>query len=565
MSVDHPTTGMFTSCTPSHLDFHNLSVQHINAAIDACPINPPSLCLLQAMTLAGYYKLTTGVYGQAWRLVGSAIRIAYEMRLHLLDYEGRVEEPTSDRELRAWSSKEEYRRCWWSLWEMDIFASTIQRAPTAIDRDTIETFLPISDDMWFADRYQKSCLLQREPGERWKHLKAVGNEDCFAWCILLSSLMRDAQMLSRGNIQGVFSALESKNDIPKLVQYFNHGYKQKMSQENSQALAILEKAYHDLVANLPEALKFDGETLPFGLDGFEDPIASRRYCAGKYSATMLSASVTFMVCQNYVFADIVDGILPLAFTKPGMASHEQSTLSHQYLNHRNGLEKFLKMGDMVLRLLVNCPANHVKYTSHYYASTVWIAAALQIFRRIFICDEHALTTQRNYTTLRETLLHYVQFWGTPLTLLQNLDSLETRLRQRQQDFAASAGREHTSVGRDQSSFARKQQMARENIGQSRPDTRSSVIQDQVPGFDSGADGVGLTFQSPSSFSGSTVPALNYWAGDSDPSGVQGAPGIGFKPSLEQHTWTDFPEEVVLDNFALYTSDIIDELFQGYTT
>lgn len=564
-SVDHAAAGVYSPCIPSHLDFHNLSIQHINAALDVCPIHAPSLCLLQAMTLASFYKLATGVYGQAWRLVGSAVRIAYEMRLHLLDYEDRVEEPTSHHEVRAWSLKEEHRRCWWSLWEMDIFASTIQRAPTAIDRYTNETCLPVSDEMWFADKFQKSCLLQRDPSERWKRLKATRNEDCFAWCILLSSLMRDAQMLSRGNIQGVFSGLESKNDIPKLVQYFNHGYKRKMSQENSQELIVLEKAYHDLVVNLPEALRFDGEALTFGLDGFEDPTASRRRCAGKYNTQMLSASVSFMISQNYVFADIVDGNIPLAFIRPGVASHENSAMPHPLQDYRNGLEKFLRISDVVLDLLERCPANHVKYVNHYYASTVWIAAALQIFRRTFICDEHPFTTQRKYTTLRETLLHYVQFWGTPLSLLQNLDSFETRVRKRQQDFAASAGRDHTSGERDQSSSSRKQHIVRDDEVEGDVNTSSSVIDDQVPEFDSGADGMAFSFPNPSTFSGGAVSALNYWSGDRDPNGVQGAEATRFKPPLEQNTWMNFPEEVVLDNFAWYTSDIMDELFQGYTT
>jgi len=78
-----PADGVTTSSNPgpfSHHHFHDLALRHINITLDACMNEPPPLCLLQAMTLVAFYKLTNGVRGQAWRLLGSCVRIAYELR-----------------------------------------------------------------------------------------------------------------------------------------------------------------------------------------------------------------------------------------------------------------------------------------------------------------------------------------------------------------------------------------------------------------------------------------------------------------------------------------------------
>ena len=548
-----------SSGKPPHLEFHHISLKYISVSLEACSNSVPSLCLLQAMTLAGFYKLATGVYGPAWRLVGSAIRVAYELRLHLIDYEGLVEAPASESELRAWSLNEERRRCWWALWEMDIFASTIQRAPTAIDRTMNETCLPVSDDFWFVGRYQASCLLQGEPEERWRRLKASGNEDCFAWCIVLCSMMRDAQVLSHGNIQGIFSNLEPKNNVSKLVQYFSHGHKRKSAEENSQQLASLVRAYHALLDNLPEALRYQGETLPFGLDGDGDVLESRRSCAAKYTIRMMGVSVHFMIYQNYVFTDIVDGIIPLSLFKAGEESLGQFPSSYQAWTYRVGLKKFLDISETVLELLENCPKDHVRYVSPYYASTIWIAAALQIFRRIAVCDDNPITTQRKYTVLRETYLRFNQDWGTPVALLQNLDSLETRLKARQQEIAASAGKELASQPSNQ------QPPRHEPKFPTGSDSRT-VLEDQEQPINCPADPGGLPLENTWLFHDVAVPLIDSWSNSGETVDWSAAAGSKGRLPLNHEDWaTALPDELMLDNFAWYSSDIMTELSQGYTT
>lgn len=552
---DDPDGALGSSSPPPHRVFHRLSLTYIDLSLAACTNTAPSLCLLQAMTLAGFYKLAAGVDGPAWRCVGSAIRVAYELRLHLIDYEGLVEVPTSESELREWSANEERRRCWWALWEMDIFASTIQRAPTAIDGNMNETCLPVSDDFWFAGKYQASCLVRGVPEERWQRLKATGNQDCFAWCIVLSSMMRDAQVLSRGNIQGIFSNLEPKNNASKLARYYSHGYKEKTAEENSQQLASLVRAYHGLLDNLPENLRHRGEPLTFGMDGANNALASRRSCAERYNTRMLAVSAHFMIYQNYVFAGIVDGSISLSFSKGGEDQPGLFTAPHQARNFSVGLKTLLDTSETLLDLLESCPKGHARYVSPYYASTIWIAAALQLFKEIAMHDDDPISTRYKYTALREAYLEFARLWGTPLILLQTLDSLQTRLRLRQQELAASAASENAAQTSDQ-----QPQHGRRAVGDA---DKGTTAAGQAQPFHSAPASEESSFQNPLPPCDVVAPMMGSWSSSGETADWLTAtdPSHG----ISQDVWTTaLPDEAMLDNFAWYSSDIMTELSHGYT-
>ncbi|EXJ88949.1 hypothetical protein A1O3_02013 [Capronia epimyces CBS 606.96] len=550
---------------PSHKEFHVLSLKYINEAMDACSNSPPPLCLVQAMTLAGFYSLVNGVYGQAWRLVGAAVRVAYELRLHLIDHEGLNKAPSSDNELTAWSFSEERRRCWWALWEMDIFASTIKRAPTAIDWKMNETYLPVSDDLWFANKYQASCLLRGEPEERWRHLKQSGNEGSFAWAILLAALMRDAQILCHDNLQGKFANLDPKSDVPKLVQYFSNSYTRQAAEEISERLSSLVRAYQAIREELPAALEHGGEPLNFDLVAGEDPLAARRASAGKYIVGMMKASASFMIYQNHVVADMIEGLIPLPlFSSPEVPtqSSDQSTVMGDDPTTRVGLENFLEASDTVLRLLTSCPGDHVRYVSPYYASTVWIAATLQSFKRIFRWNEAPMLTESKYATLRQTYMRFAEFWGTPLTLLQNLDSLEARLEARQKEMEMS-GPEPVTNPTGGAHALGMDMLGGGGGGGEGLGAVEAIRQPQPPGLLQSAS---VPYEA-SQFSGA-VDAPSALRSPDESLEWSSAMGGEVDPSTDDSAFTGdwsgpFPDDLFVDNFAWYSSDIMAALCHGY--
>lgn len=116
--------------------FADMASKKISQALDEYGDASCSLCLLQACILHSFYELTRSVRSRAWRVLGQCIRIAYgELQLHLVDQEFDSSSPTADTDIDVedWAQREEKRRAWWAIWEMDVFASTIRRLPTALD------------------------------------------------------------------------------------------------------------------------------------------------------------------------------------------------------------------------------------------------------------------------------------------------------------------------------------------------------------------------------------------------------------------------------------------------
>ncbi|KAI1628025.1 hypothetical protein EDD37DRAFT_289049 [Exophiala viscosa] len=541
----------------SHRELHDLSLQYIHKALEACSSSAPPLCLLQALTLAGFYKLVNGVYGPAWRLVGSGVRIAYELRLHLIDCKGSDKAPTCDSELMAWSSNEERRRCWWALWEMDIFCSTITRTPTAVDWSANETCLPINDELWFANKYQASCLLQGSPEERWRRLKSSGNEDSFSWAMLLATLMHDGQLLCQDSIKGIIPYAECQDGDPWLAEEYTHAYKQK-SEEFTARLSSLVRACQDVTENLPAKFSYGGESLSFGSVGDKDALAMRRISGGKHSIHMMTASACFMIYQNYVFADIIEGLSPLSVSKANNVPSGVIT-PNASSNAREGLQNYLKAGDLVVRLVASCPEGHERYVNPYYASTIWIAAALQVLKRVALRDNTSMLSQRHYGILRQSYLRYYQFWETPLALLQNLDSLDARLEARQKELHLSQGRVRT---RHDDDLAIQGQTAG-SIGEEAmipPAYQQQVLQD-LPGLsETQLETSQPSVNGPDGTFPNLLPEDVDWLATMPPGVDDSLSQFAFSGECDS-AWSN---ELFMGDLAWYSTDVMAGLFDGYT-
>ena len=104
-------------------DFRTLSQVHIDQAFRECGDSKPTLVLLQALALSTFQQLIRGARGLAWRSLGTCVRVAYELDLHLVDSDEREEDINfTDKAAPSWCFDEEKRRIWWAIWEMDTFA-----------------------------------------------------------------------------------------------------------------------------------------------------------------------------------------------------------------------------------------------------------------------------------------------------------------------------------------------------------------------------------------------------------------------------------------------------------
>lgn len=152
----------------------------------------PSLEFLQGCILLAFYHNTICSNSFGWILTGVCTRLAYDLGIHHLDDDVAYQVDSTDQQwtsVEEWSAREELRRAWWAVWELDTFASTVARRPYTIDRNTMHVLLPVSDDRWFSDQPMPSALIRTTPAAAWRSLDGCPNQDARAWFLVANFLM----------------------------------------------------------------------------------------------------------------------------------------------------------------------------------------------------------------------------------------------------------------------------------------------------------------------------------------------------------------------------------------
>ncbi|KAI3540937.1 hypothetical protein CSPX01_07841 [Colletotrichum filicis] len=432
---------------PSHEQLHKSAMGFVNEAIEEYDDKPPPLCILQALILCTFYGLTRGVRGRAWRMLGNCVRIAYEQRLHLVDSITQARPQPGTSGVAQWSAMEERRRSWWAIWQMDIFASTVHRLPTAIDQSVgmNENHLPVPDVMWFQNMYQPSCPLDPAPLERAKKLSKSGNTSDVAWFIVLNSIMRNAQVLARGNLHSVLSDLSPAPgaDSRPLKQYLHGSFRKRQSAEDGQQLPVLIGALKQTVALLPRSLTYQGAQLDFKSTGTSSSSdcpqlpSERRSNASQHAIYLMIQLARFMIYHHFAFNEILLGtIFSETDSPPSFGWTSSSKDEKERLSNSEGLRNCLEASDDIHSIVSRSSETHIQWTNPFLASTVWLAASLQVLRKVFAPSTCNEASEMKIKELRAVCQKYTDFWGTPESLLQNLDSLEERLAQKKAEIAA---------------------------------------------------------------------------------------------------------------------------------
>lgn len=410
------------AATEQHIDipspeyFHGIATRLINDALEECSDNAPPLCVLQAMVLTTFQQLATGVRGRAWRSLGTCIRIAYELELHLIDR--RIDQDldfTISKNLEKWILEEERRRAWWALWEFDVFASTIRRLPTAIDWLRNETWLPIEDEFWFANKFFPSCHLVVDPHQRWKLFEKSGNKSGRAWFIVINSLMRSAQSIwgsSRKNPQPISKSKGVSTPTSKSVE------------EAENEMNTVSDAIYCFTMALPLNLTHRGEFLSFRASKYAVTITSRQNDSDKYSIHIMKQLSRFMIYHHRVFRNV--GRDADHASQNGNAWMRDSTAKGP---NQETWSRYLDAADDIVAIIRNSSSDHIQYVNPYLASTIWLAAAAQVASHTFgptVTNPKAV--ESNLDLLRLTFNRFVSFWNLSDTLQERLSTLESRLK-----------------------------------------------------------------------------------------------------------------------------------------
>jgi hypothetical protein len=159
-----------------------------------------SLSFLQGCILLAYYEETCGPSFESWLSIGMCSRLASELGLDKIDEDliG-IDYSSQWKSAFEWVEREEKRRAWWLVWELDVFASTVLNRPRAIDKSQIHVLLPVSDAQWFNNCPISSTFLIPDVANTWKTLQDCPNQDVRAWFLVCTFFMATAHDMSRKN------------------------------------------------------------------------------------------------------------------------------------------------------------------------------------------------------------------------------------------------------------------------------------------------------------------------------------------------------------------------------
>ena len=436
-SKSHHHSSSIASNTPplSYEHFSNLAAKFIQEAIDECGDGVPSLCLLQALVISTHGQLVNGVRGKAWRSLGTCVRMAYEMNLHLVDSSFEDENAASSgaaasttKDIASWSQDEERRRAWWAIWEMDVFASTIRRCPTAIDWTQNETFLPVGDAAWFAGTREPSCLLHTCVNKRWKALQSCGSRSAKAWFIVVNSLMREAQLISSPrSVYKASSPLKRGGEGSGLAGNSPSDYGGTRSvRDVSDQLATLSNALRCFILALPDELKYKSQYLSFDPHPAGQNESLRHKHSAIYSIHVMTQLAWLMILHYHVFVSPDNSVLSEERIRQ---SGNMNSLTDKSAAGQAIIDQYFDAADRVLAVVQGSCEEHVRYINPFLASTIWLAAAAQLVRKEFgRGNTNKALTISKFDVLWMTYKQSVDVWNISTALQQNLDCLATELR-----------------------------------------------------------------------------------------------------------------------------------------
>ncbi|KAL9489843.1 hypothetical protein ACSS6W_002120 [Trichoderma asperelloides] len=421
-----PVKGQQTS------EFVNLALRLVDEALCDCADETPPLCVLQALVIATHCQLTQGVRGRAWRSLGMCVRLAYELNLHLLDSTQAVKR----NEERRWQEDEERRRAWWAIWEMDVFASTVRRTPPAINWCQMEVLLPALDAYWHSGQPVTSCFLEQDPASRWRTLLDSGNESPKAWFIVINSLMKDAQTISCP--RGVPCVNEANRNASSTV-FMSKELYSNLVEESQQNLETLMNSIHCFMQALPESLRYRQQYLSFDARETGQIESKRQLHCSIYNIYVMAQLARLMIYRY----DIFNGHIQL----PKSKSARKRVLNFQ--NQESiALRQYFEAADSILNIVNRSCEDHVQYINPFLSSTIWLAAAVQLFRKsIGGFSTNTSLIKSRFDVLYLTYKQCVDFWNTETAMQQNLELLETQLEGEKLEDSVSMNRSLSAAPR----------------------------------------------------------------------------------------------------------------------
>ncbi|OAP64916.1 hypothetical protein AYL99_00888 [Fonsecaea erecta] len=440
---DRPDPSHAATHTPHH--FYKLACTITTELLDKCGDGKPPLALLQALILIAYYEMIVSARGRAWRSLGTCVRVAHEIELHLTDSTLQGKSLQEQKALtEAWSRKEEQRRAWWLLWELDVFASTVRRRPASIHDGEHAVLLPVSERAWLEGHYQPSCFLDPDPLHRTRKLRECGNSNGNAWFIVINSLVRDAH--TTANPTSHCDRGLPRTDVSPLVDTASG------NSVDERRLAVLDDFILYFKTMMPKECAYQGDYLSFSISGDSYSAPTAKEDCEKQLVHAMTHLGRLMILHHYCIRNSGPSVLRgkklleyLSLSGPSVTQKLRAILG--FSDDQSAWERYLGAAEEIMRVVRNASPNHIRYGHPLLACTFWIVAATQLFKKAFAQDEaERELAQSNFDLLRLTLDHSHKFWKTSELMVKNIDTLGSRLGELSARLAESQGGGSDALG-----------------------------------------------------------------------------------------------------------------------
>lgn len=134
-----------------------------NLEIKSRRLVKPSVRFVQAAALLSYAEIGLAASSRAYSLISTTVRLAYDCGLDRIDSHGTGRSECVGVEAGNMTvefvRKEELRRAWWAISDMENFICMTRGRPRMIDYDNCRTKLPCDDSDWFEGREVLSVFL----------------------------------------------------------------------------------------------------------------------------------------------------------------------------------------------------------------------------------------------------------------------------------------------------------------------------------------------------------------------------------------------------------------------
>jgi hypothetical protein len=318
--------------------------------------------------------------------------------------------------------KEEKRRVFWAIWEMDVFASTIRRTPTAIDWSQMEVFLPATDEDWFQGRAPTGDrgYMDVDPSRRWRVLHESESVSSKSWFLVINSYMKEAQMIS--NPRGLPCDSHCTGDS----QTTDCGV---ATEEARHKLETLSNAVNCFTLVLPPQLNYRDQPLRF-----DPPVPNQvesgrqRHCA-VYNIFVMTQLARLMISRYEAFGPLCK----LSRSDSGLSYSDHEVARSTPINSSVdvsgvALRQYFEAADGILRIVNHSSEEHIQYINPFLSSTIWLASAVQLVRMYFVrSPSHRQLLKSRFDVLYLTYKRCIQFWDTRTAMQQNLELLEEQL------------------------------------------------------------------------------------------------------------------------------------------